>query len=226
MNKEFYKKIENYMLNAPKDSCHDEHHSYRVLYSALEIAKNCKEKVNLEILIVSALLHDISRVDEIKNPSICHAKHGSIAAYDYLLEQGYDEDKALHVKQCIASHRYRKSCTPATIEAKILFDADKLDAMGSIGIARALNYTGTINRPFYKLDENNKISEGTEKGNSFLQEYHYKLKNLHERLYTDSAKEIAKVRIEHQQQYYDSFLQELNEIYEYQDMIYEVIDDE
>ncbi len=224
MNKDFYKKIEKYMLDSPKDSCHDKHHSYRVLYTALEIAKNCKEELDLEVLIVSALLHDISRIDEIKNSDVCHAKLGSTVAYNYLINEGYDKEKALHVKHCISSHRYRKSCAPQTIEAKILFDADKLDAIGSIGIARALNFTGTINRPFYNLDENNNIKEDSDNDNSFLREYHYKLKNLHKTFFTDTAKEIAKIRIEHQTEYYNSFIKELYEIYQYQNVIDEILE--
>ncbi len=223
MNKDFYKKIEKYMLDSPKDSCHDEHHSYRVLYTALAIAKNCTEKIDYEILIISALLHDISRVEQIKNPKICHAKHGADKAYKFLLQLEYDEQKAKHVKQCIETHRFRQSSQPTSIEAKILFDADKLDAIGSIGMARALNYTGTINRPFYKMDENKKIIEEQHDENSFIQEYQYKIKNLHNKLYMDSSKDIAKNKIKHQTDYYNSFINEINDIYKYQNTIDEII---
>ncbi len=222
MDKELYKKIENYMLSIPKDSCHDEHHTYRVLYAGLSIAKNIKEKIDYEVLIISSLLHDIARISQVKDPSICHAEHGAKLAYNFLIDLGYDKNKSQHIKDCIHTHRYRKSNPPTSIEAKILFDADKLDAIGSIGMARALSYTGFVNRPFYKVDDNN-ILESNELGNSFVGEYNYKLKNIYNRLYTDSAKKIASTRLKNQEIYYNNFIDEINELYENENIIKDIL---
>ncbi len=84
--------------------------------------------VNYDILIAACLLHDIGRGEQYKNPSVCHAAVGGEMAYRFLTEKGFDKAFAEQVKQCICTHRYRKGNPPQSIEAKILFDADKLDA--------------------------------------------------------------------------------------------------
>ncbi len=224
MNNEFYKKVEKYMLSVPKDSCHDEHHSYRVLYSALEIAKDINETIDYDVLIISSILHDIARIDQINDPSICHAEHGAELAYKFLIKSKFDEEKSKHVRKCIYTHRYRKSNPPTSIEAKILFDADKLDALGSIGMARALNYTGFVNRPFYTLDKDNMVLENSNSENTFVDEYNYKLLNIYDRLYTESAKKIAEIRLENQTNYYNSFIRELNDLYKNKNIINSILE--
>ena len=76
MKKETFKKIENFMLENCGEAAHDKEHIYRVLYNALEIAKNEKD-VDLDILITACLLHDIGRVKELSDKNIDHAVWGS-----------------------------------------------------------------------------------------------------------------------------------------------------
>ena len=137
MTRETYQAIESYMRSCMDDSAHDCEHVYRVLYNALEIAK-AEQNVDYDILITACLLHDIGRKEQIADPSLCHAAVGSEKAYRFLLEMGKDEAFAVQVKHCIQTHRFRKNLPPQTTEAKILFDADKLDVTGAIGIARSL----------------------------------------------------------------------------------------
>ncbi len=211
MDKKMYELIEKYMCDVLSDSCHDKTHSYRVLYTALEIAKNIDDEVDYEVLIFACLLHDVARVEQAKDSKICHAVLGKKRAIDFLTDQNYDEEKAKHIGDCIETHRFRKSKEPQSIEAKILFDADKIDAIGSIGIARALCYTGDIGTPIYEVDNKGELLE---ESNSFVGEYNYKLKNLHNKLYTESAKVLAEKRIENQEKYYFSLIDEVNSILE------------
>ena len=76
MTKEIYKKLENYMLLCMKDSAHDKEHVYRVLYVALDIAREEKE-VDYDVLISACLLHDIARQEQNENPELCHAEVGA-----------------------------------------------------------------------------------------------------------------------------------------------------
>lgn len=146
MDKTQFAQMEATMLEAMEDSAHDCQHVYRVLYTALDIA-NYENDADIDILIAACLLHDIGRKAQFENPSLCHAKVGSEMAYRYLLSIGWEKKDAQHVSDCINSHRYRGNHSPQTIEAKILFDADKLDAAGAMGIARTLIYQGQVAQP-------------------------------------------------------------------------------
>ena len=194
MNKQNYTLIENYMLSCVGDSAHGEDHIYRVLYNALRIAKT-EEKVDYDVLITASLLHDIGRKEQFENPKVCHAQAGSEKAYRFLIESGFDERFAEQVKYCIFTHRYRENNLPQTIEAKILFDADKLDVTGAMGIARTLLYKGKVSEPLYSLLPDGTVSTGeNDTEPSFFQEYKYKLEGLYSKFFTKKAEEMAKKR--------------------------------
>lgn len=108
MNKEQYKQIEAYMVSCMGDMVHDTLHIYRVVNYAARICGQIKD-ANLDIVIASALLHDIGRPAENANPSVCHAEVGSQMAYDFLTARGYDREFAERVRSCILSHRHKKA---------------------------------------------------------------------------------------------------------------------
>ena len=118
MDKREYNALEAYMKEKMQDSAHDEHHVYRVLNGALDIA-NHEADVDFDVLIAACLLHDIGRESQFANPQLCHAQMGAEMAYDFLISRGWPDYKALQVKQCIAAHRYRGDCPPQSLEAKI-----------------------------------------------------------------------------------------------------------
>ena len=213
MTQETYRAIETYMLSVMDDSAHDKEHVYRVLYNALEIAKEERE-VDYDILIAACLLHDIGRPDQVADPSLCHAEVGSEKAYAFLLQMGMEEDFARQVKHCILTHRFRKNLPPQTMEAKILFDADKLDVTGAIGIARTLLYRGTVLEPLYRLLPDGTISDGTHDiGHSFFREYKFKLEKLYDRFLTKKGEELAKDRQAIARAYYENLFKEVNDGY-------------
>ncbi len=211
MKAELYHKIENYMLSFMKDSAHDKEHIYRVLYLALDIA-GFEEDVDKEVLAIACLLHDIGREEQFKNPGLCHAQVGSEMAYQYLLREGFSEEKASHIKECISTHRYRSDNPPASPEARILFDADKLDATGNLGIARTILYKGQVSKPLYTVDENRCVRDGS--GNthdSFFDEYKFKLEKMYDKFYTVRATQLAKERQASAVAFYQSLLHEVRE---------------
>ena len=212
MTQALYQTIEAHMLSVMDDSAHDCEHVYRVLYNAMEIAQT--EEVDYDILIAACLLHDIGRPDHVENPSLCHAEVGSEKAYRFLLELGLGEDFARQVRHCILTHRFRKSLQPQTIEAKILFDADKLDVTGAIGIARSLMYRGTLIEPLYRHLPDGTISDGSEDlGHSFFREYKFKLEKLYDRFYTRRGAELAESRREIAKSFYENLYREVSEGY-------------
>ena len=130
MTQKTFDLLESHMLACMGDSAHDAEHVRRVLYLALEIAES-EPSADRDVLIAACLLHDIGREEQFRDPSLCHAQVGAEKAYRFLLDHDFSEDFAAHVRDCIRTHRFRSGDPPATIEARILFDADKLDVTGA-----------------------------------------------------------------------------------------------
>lgn len=210
MNRHEYAKIEEYMLSCMDDSAHDAQHVYRVLHSALVIAQSYPQ-TDLDVLIAACLLHDIGRREQFADPGVCHAQAGSEKAYRFLLEKGHSQEFASRVRSCILTHRFRKSMPPESLEAKILFDADKLDVTGAIGIARTLMYKGDMAEPLYHVLPDGSISDGTEDTQpSFFREYKFKLEKLYDRFFTEEGARLARQRQSAAIAYYESLYREVS----------------
>ena len=204
MTKETYTLLENYMLSCMEDSAHDAEHIYRVLYNALQIAKD-EENVNCDILITACLLHDIGRKEQFADPKVCHAAAGAEKAYHFLTDHSFGSEFAAPGRHCILTHRFRKALQPQTVEAKILFDADKLYVTGAIGIARSL---------MYEVLPDGSISDGTEDlGPSFFREYKFKLEKLYDKFYTARGSQLAQTRRAIAAAFYESLYREVSEGY-------------
>jgi uncharacterized protein len=132
------------------------------------------EGADMAILLPAAILHDIARPRE-KSQGIPHNVEGARIAAAYLRSIGYDGRRIGPVADAIRTHRYRSEETPESLEARILSDADKLDAMGAIGIART----------FMRAAEH-----GGDIGDA-VNHFHDKLLRLHNRMYTKTAARIA-----------------------------------
>jgi len=206
--------VENYMLSCAGDSAHDKEHIYRVLYTAMEIAETEKD-VDYDVLICSCLLHDIGRLGQFQNSGLNHAVAGGDKAYSFLTGHGFSKTFSEKVKECIQAHSYRADNPPQSLEAKILFDSDKIDAAGASGMARSLIYSGQVGRPLYSLLPDGMVSDGTnDEAPSFFQEYKYKLEKLYDRFYTRRGAEIARERQSAAVQFYNSLFCEMCRPYE------------
>ena len=210
MTNETYQLLENYMRSCMADSAHDAEHIYRVLYNALAIAQ-AETEVDYDVLITACLLHDIGRKEQFADPTVCHAAAGAEKAFRFLTENGFPPEFAEQVRHCILTHRFRKALPPQSIEAKILFDADKLDVTGAIGIARTLMYKGDMTEPLYHVLPGGEISDGTEDlGPSFFREYKFKLEKLYDKFYTARGAELARSRQQIAASFYESLYREVN----------------
>jgi len=133
-------KVKNIFENSIDQSvAHRWKHAYRVMRRATILAEQLDEEVDLEILQISALLHDI---DQPFNRKEEHVKRSIIKAEEILEEIGYPKDRILKVLDIIKQHSSEGKIDISTREAKILFDADKLDGVGAIGIARVFSLCG------------------------------------------------------------------------------------
>ncbi len=197
-------------------SAHNMDHTERVYNLCLVLAQG--ESVDMDVLKAAALIHDIARVkeDDDSTGETDHAKMGAKMAEEILEKEGFPKTFIEHVKECILSHRYRSENKSESKEAKILFDADKIDNIGAIGIARAFVWVGRNNASiFRKVDINDYIKEnlqGRMNGrikngakHSLQMEYETKTKFLADRMYTKKGKLIAKERMG----FYKNFLNRL-----------------
>ncbi|MFD3157254.1 HD domain-containing protein [Haloimpatiens sp. FM7330] len=201
-------------------SAHNLDHVFRVYNLCLLLAKY-EKNVDLEILIPSALLHDIARVEESqdKTGKIDHAVLGSVIAEDILRDLEYEEEKIEKIKHCIIAHRFRTGNEPNSIEAKILFDSDKLDVIGASGIARTFMLAGqfeqrlTVDESLNHYLKSNTVENGrlkdVSKHTPFI-EYEVKFKKIPDKLYTKKAKEIGKERLKFMEEYFDRLKLEIN----------------
>ncbi len=207
MLKDDFEKIKNYMELCMKDSAHDQEHVFRVLSIALDIAAT-EESTEKDILIAACLLHDIGRAEEMEDLAKDHALVGGEKAYNFLLENGWQKEFAQKVRQCIETHRFRADRFPASLEAKILFDADKVDVTGAMGICRTLLYEGKMGTPLYTRDEEGEILLSGERA-SFLAEYERKLKTIYDVFYTSRGRKLALQRQKAAAAFYNSLKDEI-----------------
>jgi len=214
MTRETFALLEKYMLSCAGDAAHDSEHVRRVLYLALEIAET-EEGVDRDLLIAACLLHDVGRPEQFADPALCHARVGGEKARRFLLDHGFSQDFAARVGDCVRTHRYRSEDPPASLEARILFDADKLDVTGAVGIARTFLYQGHEGIPLYLLGPDGRVSGGAGDGQeTFFREYKFKLEKIYDRFLTPRGAEMARRRQAAMVSIYESVLAEAREPYE------------
>lgn len=187
---------------------HDIEHVMRVYELCLSLA-GTDPTIDLDVLKSAALLHDIARMKE--DREVDHAILGAEIAERVLKSLGYKEEKIQRIKHCIIAHRFRGENEPKTKEAQILSDADKLDALGAVGIARSFVLAGELHEKIHsdvKMDEyvkQNLARSGRIKDLSKHApniEYETKLKRIPDRLYTPKAREIGQERLAFMEQFF------------------------
>ncbi len=176
---------------------HDFSHAERVYRLAMRIA--IAEGADLFVVRMAALLHDIGRAEEAKNGDAgdIHEELSVRMAGPILDKLGVTADKKQAILHAIATHRHRRGGEPETLEAKCLFDADKLDSLGAVGIARSYLWLGEHGRSVYYPPEQYAAidpKDNSAEVDSTQREWHIKLKGLKDKMYTATGRKIAQER--------------------------------
>ncbi|MBW8011500.1 MAG: HD domain-containing protein [Chloroflexi bacterium] len=193
------------------DPVHDFSHVLRVCQMAERIAE--AEGADLEIVRAASLLHDVEGSSpEVGETRTDHHEKSAAFARQVLLKEGWQEERILAVEHCIRAHRYRSTEQPQSLEAKILFDADKLDVLGAIGAARTVAYAVLAGEPIFS-EPSAKFLESGEKefreAHSSYHEYLFKLVKVKDRLYTTEGKRLAAARHQFLIEFYDQLAAEV-----------------
>jgi uncharacterized protein len=185
------KKVER-MLEG-RDPAHDFHHLMRVYKNAKRIGR--REGTNMDILLPAVLLHDLVVYPKGSAKSSKSSDESADLAQNILQSYGYPQDLINQICYCIRAHSYSKRVVPASLEGRILQDADRLDALGAIGIARTFSVGGSENRTFYNPnDPFCRSDRDLDDMQWTLDHFQTKLLKLEHFMHTQTAKKIAKER--------------------------------
>lgn len=182
---------------------HDWHHVQRVETIAEELLA-AHPDADARVLFPAVVLHDIGRAREDRGEIDDHACWGAREAKAILQAEGFDGDSIDAVCHAISTHRYSSDPEPETIEAKLLCDADNLDALGAVGVARTFTYGGELGQPMYDPDLP-PDADGTLAGETQYNHLHKKILQLPERMYTDAGRELAETRRGFVEEFLDRF---------------------
>ncbi len=190
--------------------CHGPDHTERVHATAIRIGLELGAE--LRILSAAALLHDIGRREESKSRGrICHAALGAKLAEPILIDLGFTVEEIAAVQHCIASHRFRADNPPESLEARILFDADKLDSLGAIGIGRAFLFAGQVGARLHNTEAALMGSNAYTIEDTAYREFRFKLRKLRERMLTPLGRRLAEERHRFMEEFFRRLNQEIGE---------------
>lgn len=179
------------------DPAHDLSHIIRVYRNAKRIGQ--KEGADMHVLLLAALLHDAGSL---------------VIARDFLKRKGVPDNIGDKILYAVEVHRFSKGIVPDTLEAKILQDADRLDAIGAIGIARVFMTGGTLGRRFYNAQDPFCESREPDDKKWNLDHFYRKLLKLESGMHTETAKRLAGRRAAVLKRYLSDLREEIEDVKE------------
>ena len=174
------------------DPAHDFEHVMRVYHNAQKITK--KENANQKLVLTAALLHDIVSYPKSSKRSKLSSVESAKKSKSILKKYTFSNDEISIICDAIEDHSFSQNRIPRTIEGKILQDADRLDALGAVGIARVFATSGSLNRPFYKIDDPFCNERKPDDNHWAIDHFFNKLLKLQSLMNTKSGKIEAKKR--------------------------------
>jgi uncharacterized protein len=190
------------------DPAHDLGHFHRVASVAKVLA--FQEKARLEIVIPAAWLHDLINIPKNDPRRALGSTQSGLAALNFLEEIGYPSHFFREIEHAIRAHSFSARIEPQTLEAKIVQDADRLDAIGAIGIARCFSVGGLLQRPLYCNSDPFSKNRTPDDTKYTIDHFFIKLFKLPDSLQTSSGKKEGEKRISIMKQFLQQLGLEIN----------------
>ncbi len=186
---------------------HDWEHTLRVFRLCEKMGP--AEKADMQVLRAAAYLHDIGReTQDAASGAICHAEKGAQMAKPVVEALPYSNKQKHNIIECIRSHRFRSHRRPSSIEAKVLFDADKLDAIGAVGVARAFLFAGELGARLHNPHLDAENSRPYSVDDTGYREFKVKLSKIKNRMLTAEGRRWARERHAFMVDFFNRFLAE------------------
>jgi uncharacterized protein len=186
---------------------HDWQHTLRV-FRLCEMMGPA-ENADMDVLRVAAYLHDIGRAfQDASSGAVCHAEKGAQMAGPLVEKLPLTDTQKQNIIHCIRSHRFRNHHQPSTVEAKILFDADKLDAIGAVGVARAFLFAGEAGARLHNPDIKAEDARPYSENDTGYREFKVKLCKIKDRMLTAEGRKLAGQRHAFMNDFFNRFLDE------------------
>ena len=171
------------------DPAHGMDHVTRVVANALRLAET--EGARLEVVLPAAWLHDCVVVPKDSPERSTASTAAARTAREWLQAEGYDPACLDEIEHAIAAHSFSAGISPQTIAAKVVQDADRLDSLGAVGIARCLMLGGSLDRPLYDSRDPFCVKREPDDSVSTIDHFYTKLLRLGESMQTDSGRQEA-----------------------------------
>ncbi len=189
--------------------CHDYDHTARVLHNAEMLAAALPE-ADRQTVRLAALLHDIARPEEIaaKGKLGCHAQRGAAMLPGFVADLDFPAELVAQAGEAVRTHRFRDQQRPRTLEAEIVYDADKLDSLGAVGIGRAFLFAGRENARLHNAAQTAVNSPAYSREDTAYREYLVKLCKLPAAMLTVPGRRLADERACFMQEFFTRLNQE------------------
>ncbi|MET0610055.1 MAG: HD domain-containing protein [Pseudomonas caspiana] len=190
------------------DGSHDTSHLLRVWNNVCAIRD--EEGGDPEILIAATLLHDCVSVEKNSPFRSSASRLAAAKARDLLTEMGWGEERIDAVAHAVEAHSFSAAITPETLEAKILQDADRLDALGMIGVARMFYVSGRMGGELYDPQDPHASNRDYDDKRFAVDHFHTKLFHLADGFQTITGTRLAQVRHERMKRFLNELMQEVD----------------
>jgi uncharacterized protein len=189
-------------------SSHDWDHTLRVFRLCMHIGP--LEGADPLVLQIASYLHDVGRpFQDSSRGLVCHAERGAAIASDLLDDFRLGPESKSNIIHCIRSHRFRGKIRPETLEAKVLFDADKLDSIGAVGIGRAFLFAGEVGARLHNTEIAIEETRPYTREDTGYREFRLKLCRIKDRMLTSEGGRMAEERHSFMESFFERFLQEV-----------------
>ncbi|WP_256752351.1 HD domain-containing protein [Mesorhizobium sp. Mes31] len=189
------------------DGSHDISHLIRVWKNAKLIA--CEEGGDLEIIVAATLLHDCVSAEKNSPERSQSSQRAAEKASGILLDLRWNQSRIEAVAHAIEAHSYSAGIVPKSLEAKILQDADRLDAIGMVGVARCFYTAGRLGQKLYDVADVQARGRSYDESKYTIDHFQTKLLTLAVGFQTQAGKNIARFRHDRLKRFLEEFIEEL-----------------